>query len=138
MGNVGIGGIDPLYEFTVAGSTTMSQLLNVNAQIIADDLYIRGDAGIGGSSNGSSKLYVNGLMKSTSIHTGEFQLGWGNAFLSIRNSLDPTLKTFRGLQLIINPVGLNRVGIAVTNPTERLRFILYQCSAGILTKSDEK
>jgi len=63
MGNVGIGGIDPLYEFTVAGSTTMSQLLNVNAQIIADDLYIRGDAGIGGSSNGSSKLYVNGLMK---------------------------------------------------------------------------
>ena len=56
LGNVGIGGIDPLYKFTVAGSTTMNGLLNVNAAISADNLYIVGKAGIAGSNDCSCKL----------------------------------------------------------------------------------
>jgi len=56
LGNVGIGGIDPLYKFTVAGSTTMNGLLNVNAAISADNLYIVGQAGIAGSNDCSCKL----------------------------------------------------------------------------------
>jgi len=131
LGNVGIGGIDALYKFTVAGSTTMGGLLNVNAAISADNLYIVGQAGIGGFNDGSCKLFVNGLiksdgtnvnglMKSNTIHTDEFQLCWGNAIFSIRNSQNPTLQTFQGLPLIINPVGLNRVGIGDTNPRAKL------------------
>jgi len=99
--------------------------------ILADDLYIVGQAGTGGFNDGSCKIFVNGLIKSdainvndlmklSSIHTDEFQLGWGNAYFSSRNSTNSTLQIFQGLPLIFNPADLNRVGIGIINPRERL------------------
>jgi len=124
-GNVGIGGINTSYKLNVEGS------LKVLDSIASANLYISSRASIGGFNDGTCSLFVNGLIKSdglnvngittsTATYTDEFQLEWGNAFFSVRNSSNPTFQTFQGLPLIINPVGLNRVGIGLTNPRERL------------------